>query len=297
MEPRRKRSSRYLQLHKNTTSNRKSSRTKSREGNAMRYTGGKAAISQDIHDIIEQYESIIFGEIRPYIEPFAGAMSVAFKFALDNKNNNINRKITICDANKDMTTLWSHLKKSKGRDIPDYVSEKQYNEYKTGSRSSPLKGYIGSVYSFGGAMYGAYRGRYQSLTKTKQEGKASKNKMMKIIPLLKFIQIIPAKSYDACYTHLKPRDSIIYCDPPYDTQSEKSNPNKFLRDFNHDKFWNQMRLWSKNNLVFISELEENIPEDFAIIWTKTIKRSFRSRSNNKDKNEALCIHMDWYNMS
>lgn len=256
-----------------------------REGNAFRYTGGKAIIADEIHNIICSYEHDLIGHVQPYLEPFAGAMSVAFKFAIDVDEKCNNRKITVSDFNPDMTKLWTSLK--KGKKPPEYVTEQEYENYKTGSAA--MKGYVGSVFAFGGAMFGAYRGRYQSATKTKQEGRSSREKLMKVIPLLDHITIVKAKSYDKW----NPKGMTIYCDPPYETASEKSNPNVYLRGFDHQKFWDIMRSWSKTNLVFISEVKENIPTDFKIIWKRTIKRSFRADSRSKNKTEVLAIHKSW----
>jgi site-specific DNA-adenine methylase len=287
---------------KKTRSKRKKSRSRNkksrsccishrgkREGNAFRYTGGKAIIASDIHNIICKTENKLIGKVQPYLEPFAGAMSVALKFALDVADKCNDRKITVCDFNPDITKLWQSLK--NGETPPKYVSEEEYNKYKSGKGLSPkqskFKGYVGSVFAFGGAMFGAYRGRYQSREKTKAEGAGSYNKVMKVVPLLKYITVKSARSY-ANFTGLT--GMTIYCDPPYETPSEKSNPNDYLRGFDHEKFWETMRKWSKHNLVFISELESNIPRDFKIIWTKEIQRSFRPKGAAKGKVEALCIH-------
>ena len=59
------------------------SRRGKRAGNAFRYTGGKAAIADDIHRVICSTEEKLVGKIQPNREPFAGAMSVVFKFAMD----------------------------------------------------------------------------------------------------------------------------------------------------------------------------------------------------------------------
>jgi len=255
-----------------------------REGNAFRYTGGKAAIADDIHDVICKYEEKLVGHVQPYLEPFAGAMSVALKFALDIEDNCNKRKITICDFNPDMTKLWSALK--RGKKPPKYVSEQEYNKFKNGN--SEMKGYVGSVFAFGGSMFGTYRGRLQSVETTRKEGEGSYNKLMKIAPLLDHIEVKTSRSYDT-FTNLN--KMTIYCDPPYDTGSKFSN--KYLSGFDHEKFWDVMRKWSKHNLVFISELKKNVPSDFSVVWSKSIKRSYNSSSGAKEKTEALCIHKSW----
>lgn len=48
-----------------------------------------------------------------------------------------------------------------------------------------------------------------------------------------------------------------------------------------------MRIWSKNNIVIISEL--NAPNDFECIWEKSVSRSIKSTDKSRDT-EKLFIH-------
>ena len=66
--------------------------------------------------------------------------------------------------------------------------------------------------------------------------------------------------------------SVIYCDPPY-----KHTQSYGIGDFDYEAFWSTMRLWSKDNCVFISE--ETAPSDFIAVF-KHIKR------RTLDKNKA-----------
>lgn len=82
------------------------------------------------------------------------------------------------------------------------------------------------------------------------------------------------------YRELKPKNMLIYCDPPY---KETTYPIKYRRDikyydkFDNDEFWEIMRIWSKNNIVIISET--SAPTDF--IWEKEISRSASKSKNNR----------------
>lgn len=70
---------------------------------------------------------------------------------------------------------------------------------------------------------------------------------------------------------------LIYCDPPYD------NTTKFTGtpDFNTEKFWNVMRLWSQNNDVYISEYVA--PEDFECVLEMPTKIDIRNKKNQMEK--------------
>ena len=62
---------------------------------------------------------------------------------------------------------------------------------------------------------------------------------------------------------------LIYCDPPYKNSKAGSlyrTKSKKYDSFDNKEFWDTMRKWSKNNHVFISELEA--PSDFTPVWQK-----------------------------
>jgi DNA adenine methylase len=51
-------------------------------------------------------------------------------------------------------------------------------------------------------------------------------------------------------------------------------PAKLLDKFDSNNFWDTVRKWSKNNLVFVSE--EKAPSDFVAVWSKVYNRTARS---------------------
>ncbi len=97
------------------------------------------------------------------------------------------------------------------------------------------------------------------------------------------VKFFDSSSYD----EFEPKNLLIYCDPPYKDNNLNS---KYFKNFDHDKFWNVMRKWSKNNLVIISE--STAPKDFIEIWSTT------SRSTNISKTikykDCLYIHEKYY---
>ena len=75
---------------------------------------------------------------------------------------------------------------------------------------------------------------------------------------------------------------LIYCDPPYKFNKfpvKYRTSTKKYNTFDIDEFWNIMREWSKNNYVFISEVEA--PEDFVSVWERNTYRSV-SQSKKQD---------------
>ena len=244
--------------------------TKKRVGNAFRYCGGKSRLAMEIHDTIIEIENRLIGKQQSYFEPFSGAMSVGFEFASDVKNGS-QRTINVCDFNESIINLWRGLK--NGELPPKYVSEIEYNDYKNGN--SNMKAFVGSTYSYCASMFGSYRGRLQSTEQTKKSGLSCYNKLMKFVPLLEHVNIMDSSNYET----FKPNSMTIYCDPPYNTKNNHTNT--FLNNFNHENFWETMRIWSKTNLVFISEVSDNVPDDFQIVWTKTLRRNFNIKNSSK----------------
>ena len=69
-------------------------------------------------------------------------------------------------------------------------------------------------------------------------------------------QLQQLEFYSKSYNEINiPEGAIIYCDPPYKGTAEYSEGS-----FNHDEFWNWVRLVSKKNKIYISEY--NAPDDF-----------------------------------
>ena len=63
---------------------------------------------------------------------------------------------------------------------------------------------------------------------------------------------------------------VIYFDPPYQNTTQYQN----ATGFDYDEFWNVVKELSKNNFVFVSELDA--PEDFEVIWEKPVSRSMNA---------------------
>lgn len=73
------------------------------------------------------------------------------------------------------------------------------------------------------------------------------------------------------------KDSIIYCDIPYDNCEKYVN-----NDFNHDDFYDWVR---KQNNIFISEY--SMPDDFKVINERNIKSILSATSKDKTVTEKL----------
>lgn len=85
---------------------------------------------------------------------------------------------------------------------------------------------------------------------------------IKDVTFIKYDTTIPADFYNC----------VVYFDPPY----KNTKKYDYCKDFNYDKFWNNVRYLSKQNKVFVSEQEA--PNDFTSILSLDVKRnSFGSK--------------------
>ena len=239
------------------------------------YQGGKARIGAELYDVITQIESDLGWKSREFFEPFCGMLSVGIHAAKDG------RRVIACDMNEDLMLMWQALQKGW---IPrqNYVSKTEYDSYKNSKKHSALRGFLGICCAFGGIFLNNYR-----IKKHKNADNSLvqfKNSLKKdYIPYLKNVMFLDACSYDE-FEGMK--GVTIYADPPYLNNTYKGLNKLF--DFDHKHFWNVMRKWSKNNLVFVSEYVA--PADFICIWEKAVSLS---QSKSKERTEKLFVHKSY----
>lgn len=256
------------------------------------YQGGKKQLGKHIYNIILDLEEDLedMGYIDgplPYFEPFCGMCGVLIHFAKDSYDKTIERDIVATDINKDIIAMWKELQ--NGWIPPSSCSKTRYEELRDSKKHSAERGFIGITCSFGGQFFsGGFRTK-SSVHNFVEAGKRGLLKYIEYMPK-KIVKFMKPSSYD----EFEPKGMLIYCDPPY--KDNKLSTETF-QNFDHDKFWNVMRKWSKNNIVVISELEA--PSDFYPIWSKKYNMSFLNRKSNtntkKSFDEQLFIHKNIYN--
>lgn len=202
------------------------------------YQGGKHRIGKDIANVINK-------EIneKEYYEPFFGMGSVG-------RNVKAN-KYFFSDTNKDLIDFWIAVQNGF---VPDTgrVSEERFEEMKK-EPSSPQRTFTAYKYGWGGNYFGKMK---------KAKGKARP-----------FTVVLPNNSsFNHCsYELVRPKNAIIYCDPPY----KGTKAQKEWGSFDYDKFLLTVQQWVKDgNIVFISE-QNDLP--FPIVWQKEIKRNLGKR--------------------
>jgi len=253
----------------------------------MKYLGGKYMLGKYIAGVLSQMPIDI---VDGYLEPFCGALGVLKRMS------GLFKKCEASDIHCDLIKLWKKVKNNTFRP-PNTMNEKKYFKIKNMKSPNALKAFVGFGCSFGGKYFSAFAQKY---TGSKKEDflQAAKNSINKLRPYIQNVKF-RCTSYDK----LKPKNKLIYCDPPY---KFKRFPVKYRNNvkkydvFDTNKFWKIMRKWSMNNINVISEIKA--PSDFVCIWEKKKYRSisqskktrFKNPNNKKYSTEKLFIHESYF---
>ena len=268
------------------------------------YQGGKKRIGKRIHDVllkVDEDATILRSSatyratrsVKAYFEPFVGMGSVLKYFGEDG-----NRDLFASDKNIDLIIMWKAIQ--NGWLPPLKVSKSEYEELKLSKKHSADRAFIGTVASWGGIWFHAYRLHLQKNGKDfMREGY---NGIINTKQYMDKVTFLQPDDYENSYFELvnkmksKGIDTevgfglLIYCDPPY----KGNNLNNYLfTTFDHNKFWNNMREWSKNNIVIISESDKALaPTDFKKIWST--QSSSSNKYTNKKYIDCLYVHESIY---
>jgi DNA adenine methylase len=240
----------------------------------MAYQGGKARLGKRIYEALLKVEDALApNQTLDYFEPFVGFGGVIAHFgaAADPE-----RDLYACDANPDIIQMWKAVQRGWRPD--GKCSVEKYEQLRE-SKTSPERTLYGHTCGFGGNFFAGFVGEKYAAQGARR--------IAKLTPYFKDVHFLSARSYDK----FKPRGLLIYCDPPYLNNQLRHNP--FFQNFDHDKFWDTMRRWSKHNIVVVSEYAA--PDDFESIW-EIERNSFvnnAQRNRNDFKNvEKLFIYKD-----
>jgi DNA adenine methylase len=210
----------------------------------MRYLGGKTRLSKYILPYILKNRL----QNQYYVEPFAGAMNCIA---------NVSGNRIASDICPYITALFFKCLTSEGTDwIPRAIPEELYKEIKANKEmfDPALVGFVGYGCSFGGGFFEGYARNPLNRKTCVIESILS---IEKVLLKLRGMEIYNT-TYNKCPI---PKESIIYCDPPY------INTKEYRFKFNHTDFYTWCReKKQEGHQIFISEFK--MPEDFICIWEK-----------------------------
>lgn len=242
----------------------------------MRYQGSKKRIAKEIVEIIHNNLND-----KTYVEPFIGGCNI-FKDVIASK------KIG-SDSNVYLIDIWKELQNNT-LTIPSNITKEKYFEIKNSYLNKDNKysngtiGITGFLASYGGRFWNGYANFNPK--KNENHVKEALNGLKKDWGCFKSKENTHFIHSD--YSKLiVPNNSLIYCDPPYQSTLSYKETN----DFNSEDFWEWCRTQERNgNLVLVSEY--NAPNDFVCIWKKEITCGMNSKKGSKQPKrcEKLFVH-------
>lgn len=213
-----------------------------------------------------------------YLEPFVGLGHVLYRI----KNK---KSIVATDISTNVVDILTTLQTRKSYPIisctifDSLKQDKQISKKELQGYSVDIMKSFASISTFNGINWRHSGFSYPSRCGRKDSSVTRHNYYNKLIASDAIEQ---AKLSVKSYTYHKPNGSLIFCDPPY-AHSTRYNKKFYGMSelFDHDKFWETMRAWSYNNIVYISE--SSAPSDFEIVASKHRKVTF-AKNNNLDTN-------------
>lgn len=210
----------------------------------MKYMGSKARIAEALVEII-----IPKGFKGVYLEPFAGGMNMmqAVPATVQRFAN---------DSNKYIIAMFEAL--ASGWVPPQEVSREYYYQCKRGECEDHVRGYVGINCSYCGKWFDGYAGIATTAAGTRNYPAEGYRHMLSQIPKLTGVAY-SSKDYRDLVI---PKDSIVYCDAPYE------GTRSYSKKFDHTVYWNWVREISTSANVFVSEYKA--PADFECLWAKKL---------------------------
>jgi DNA adenine methylase len=227
----------------------------------MKYMGSKQRISKYILPIMLSEKR----DNQVWVEPFVGGGNTIDKVSGERIGSDSNKYVI--DALVSIRDFVHELPKDNSEFTEgDYKQLRASEEYKH-------KGYAGFAFSYGGKWLGGWS--RDSDGKRDYVSEAYRN----AVKQSKRLQGVKLLTCD--YSQLDiPKNSIIYCDPPY------ANSTKYLNGFNHLDFFNWCRKKViDGHIVYVSEY--NAPDDFKCVFEKEIVSSLTKDTGSKKGVERL----------
>jgi DNA adenine methylase len=221
----------------------------------MIYMGGKSRFTKDLLPVILKDRK----PNQTYAEPFCGGLGTL---------SEVHGKRIAGDINKYLIAMWKGVQSGRRRraKITKTMYDAAKKAYDTGNNKKVddfTIGWVGFMASYRGVMFGGFVGDSGS---KRYERDYMREHVVSIREQSKGLKGV---KFNHCnYWELKiPKNSIIYCDPPYEGTS---GYNKKEDEFNHEKFWEWCRKMSlKGHQVFVSEYKA--PHDFICVWKMPVK--------------------------
>jgi len=231
----------------------------------MKYMGSKSRIAKHILPIILQGRT----DNQWYVEPFVGGANLIDKVTGNRIGADIHPHLILA----------LKLIRDNPDSIPPIITEDYYAKLKCERKLDAITGFAGFAMSFGGKWFDGYRrdkrGSKGCIENMAAQTRGARNSAIKQSHGLQGVYLVHS-SYDKLAL---PKNSIIYCDPPY------KGKRKYKNQFDSDRFFAWCVSTARSgHSVYVSEYEA--PANFACVWEKQVSVSI-STSNVTNATEKL----------
>lgn len=239
----------------------------------MKYMGSKSRIKKHIVLILQNL--IDTNGIETYIEPFVGGANIIDSIDCPNRIGG--------DLHDKLIALLEYTQ--DGGAFPLEVPKELYDDVRsnkdTGKYEDWYVGAIGFLASYNGRYFdGGYAktviAKNGSVRNYYDEAKRNLEQQAKSLKGIEFLNC-DYKSFSDV------KGALIYCDIPYKDTKQYS----VSKNFNHDEFWEWVRMMSENNIVVVSELQA--PEDFECVWEQPVTRTQDNRKREVSVEKLFMI--------
>jgi DNA adenine methylase len=210
----------------------------------MKYMGSKNRIAKHILPIMLEYRT----PEMTWVEPFVGGANMIDKVEGKRIGNDLNNYVI---------SFWNAVK--NGWIPPEFITKDYYKEIISNKQhySQELVGWATTACTFGGTGHG-----YAGILSKRNYQKEAHINLEKQRYNISDVDFLCGEYYQFDI----PKNSLIYCDPPYKNGEHYRN----FKTINYDIFWQWCRDKFKNgHTIFISEY--NAPSDFKCIWEMPLK--------------------------
>ena len=233
----------------------------------MSYLGGKCKNADHIVAVLnsDAYDGM------QYLEPFVGYCHVLRR--VRNKAS-----YAASDANALLLALLTGVQQNAP--LPE-VTRERYDVLRRTDEITLERGVAAFTYSFNGKEWGGYTSSYTRRSGRVDDIPGSRRRYYDALRANDTFKQTRLECRD--YRELTPRDMLIYCDPPYAGTTPYGK-----RTFDSDEFWEVMRRWSKNNVVFVSEY--TAPDDFVCVASADKKSCVGGGHTQRNRVERLFVY-------
>ena len=228
----------------------------------MRYLGSKHTLSAELVPFIKKALEVF--PMGKYIEPFVGGANMIDK---------VNHHTRIgYDANPYLIALLKEAQaQSEALRYSGCISRDAHSYVKS-NKEQFQQWYVGAMGLFPTRL-NLWMAPYKQDRPVQRFSSAIKNLLKQNLNQIKLV--------NCDYKNIPiGKGNVIYCDPPYKSFDYYKMP------FNHDEFYDWVRLASKNNIVLVSEYE--MPGDFTCIWQKSVRPRINGRLGKKVEKLFIC---------